>query len=64
VPISSGFFETIKGSSRIIKGVLPEQDILSAAPHAPEPSLDRPVGAAKMPMGMGRGKKAAMSEYA
>lgn len=64
VPISSGFFETIKGSSRIIKGVLTEQDILSAAPHAPEPSLDRPVGAAKMPMGMGRGKKAAMSEYA
>lgn len=34
VPISSGFFETIKGSSRIIKGVLTEQDILSAPASA------------------------------
>jgi len=47
VPISSGFFETIKGSSRIIKGVLTEQDILSAAPHAPEEDLERKVGAGK-----------------
>ena len=46
VPISSGFFETIKGSSRIIKGVLTEQDILGAAPHAPEADLERPVGSA------------------
>ena len=45
VPISSGFFETIKGSSRIIKGVLTEQDILGAPSHAPEPDLERPVGA-------------------
>ena len=45
VPISSGFFETIKGSSRIIKGVLTEQDILSAPAHAPAADLDRPVGA-------------------
>jgi hypothetical protein len=45
VPISSGFFETIKGSSRIIKGVLSEQEILSAAQHAPEADLERPVGA-------------------
>ena len=45
VPISSGFFETIKGSSRIIKGVLTEQDILSAPAHAPAEDLDRPVGA-------------------
>jgi hypothetical protein len=37
VPISSGFFETIKGSSRIIKGVLTEQDILSA-PASADPS--------------------------
>jgi hypothetical protein len=44
VPISSGFFETIKGSSRIIKGVLTEQDILSAPPHAPEEALMRKVG--------------------
>ena len=46
VTVNSGFFETIKGSSRIIKGVLTEQDILSAAQHSPEPSLERPVGAA------------------
>lgn len=51
VPISSGFFETIKGSSRIIKGVLTEQDILSAAPHAPDEELERKVGAAKHKMG-------------
>jgi hypothetical protein len=46
VPISSGFFETIKGSSRIIKGVLTEQDILSAPAQAPSTELQRPVGAA------------------
>jgi hypothetical protein len=46
VPISSGFFETIKGSSRIIKGVLTEQDILSAASAAPAADLDRLVGSA------------------
>jgi hypothetical protein len=46
IPLSSGFFETIKGSSRIIKGVLTEQDILGAPSHAPEASLERPVGAA------------------
>jgi len=44
VPISSGFFETIKGSSRIIKGVLTEQDILSAPAHSPEAPLERRVG--------------------
>ena len=47
VPVSSGFFETIKGSSRIIKGVLSEQDILSAAQHSPEADLERPVGAGR-----------------
>jgi hypothetical protein len=47
VPVSSGFFETIKGSSRIIKGVLTEQDILSAPATAPAPDLERPVGAGK-----------------
>lgn len=45
VPISSGFFETIKGSSRIIKGVLTEQDILGAPAQAPSADLHRPVGA-------------------
>jgi hypothetical protein len=49
VPISSGFFETIKGSSRIIKGVLTEQDILSAPPRAPSAELDRMVGGAIHP---------------
>jgi len=53
VPISSGFFETIKGSSRIIKGVLTEQDILGAPAQAPvhdhplSESVNRRVGAGK-----------------
>jgi hypothetical protein len=50
VAISSGFFETIKGSSRIIKGVVTEQDILSApsvAPVVSDSSLSRMVGSAK-----------------
>jgi len=47
VPISSGFFETIKGSSRVIKGVLTEQDILSAPARAPEADLERSVGAGR-----------------
>lgn len=64
VPISSGFFETIKGSSRIIKGVLTEQDILGAPSHAPEPSLERPVGAGKHEMtAMGKGRRKAHAEY-
>ena len=50
IPISSGFFETIKGSSRIIKGVLTEQDILSAPEHSPSSELERPIGAGRMPM--------------
>ena len=73
VPISSGFFETIKGSSRIIKGVLTEQDILSAPAQAPSVELERPVGAA-MPSGaqaviaakrsaMGGRRGGAMSAY-
>lgn len=49
VPISSGFFETIKGSSRVIKGVLSEQDILGASNAAPSPELQRPVGAGRKP---------------
>lgn len=48
VPISSGFFETIKGSSRIIKGVLTEQDILGAPARAPGDDLERPVGGSKL----------------
>lgn len=50
IAISSGFFETIKGSSRIIKGVLTEQDILSApsvAETVTDSSLRRLVGGAE-----------------
>jgi len=60
VPISSGFFETIKGSSRIIKGVLSEQDILSAPSQAPSDELKRSVGAAAPRMTVG-GMKGYMS---
>ena len=59
VPISSGFFETIKGSSRIIKGVLTEQDILGSPAQAQEMSyqlasqqVDRRVGAGKKEHGV------------
>lgn len=64
VPISSGFFETIKGSSRIIKGVLSEQEILGAAQHTPEVGLDRPVGAARPRAGVGAPRRmGGMSGY-
>lgn len=46
IAVNSGFFETLAGSSRIIKGVLNEADIISA-PMAPESSnqgLARVVG--------------------
>jgi hypothetical protein len=47
IAVNSGYFETIKGSSRIIKGVLTEQDILSAplGPGSSEAHMDRFVGA-------------------
>jgi hypothetical protein len=61
IPISSGFFETIKGSSRIIKGVLTEQDILSAPAQAPSTELKRPVGAA-MPR-QGGARQGGMASY-
>jgi hypothetical protein len=38
ITANSGFFESIRGSSRIIKGVLSEQDII-AAPLAPAGTL-------------------------
>jgi hypothetical protein len=47
IPVSSGFFETIKGSSRVIKGVLTEQDILGSPAAAPSSDLERPVGAGR-----------------
>jgi len=47
ITANSGFFESIRGSSRIIKGVLSEQDIINApvAPMAVRASLERMVGA-------------------
>ena len=46
VTVNSGFFESIRGSSRIIKGVLSEQDIISAplAPVATHSDLMRLTG--------------------
>lgn len=50
ITANSGFFESIRGSSRIIKGVLSEQDIISAplAPHGTRDMLQRYVGGAGM----------------
>ena len=46
IAVNSGFFETLAGSSRIIKGVLSEADIISAepAPEGGRADLDRIVG--------------------
>jgi hypothetical protein len=46
ITVNSGFLESIRGSSRIIKGVLSEQDVISAplAPMGVRASLDRVVG--------------------
>jgi hypothetical protein len=48
ITANSGFFESIRGSSRIIKGVLSEQDIISApiAPQGTRDMLSRYVGGA------------------
>ena len=50
ITANSGFFESIRGSSRIIKGVLSEQDIISAplAPQGTRDVLHRYVGGAGM----------------
>ena len=50
ITVNSGFFETVRGSSRIIKGVLSEQDIINAdnAPAMIRSELDRMVGAGSM----------------
>jgi hypothetical protein len=42
ITANSGFFESIRGSSRIIKGVLSEQDIISAPPT--DTPMERIVG--------------------
>jgi hypothetical protein len=46
ITANSGFFESIRGSSRIIKGVLSEQDVISAplAPMGTRAELERMVG--------------------
>jgi len=46
IAVNSGFFETQSGSSRIVKGVLTEQDVISApiAPIASRATLERYVG--------------------
>jgi hypothetical protein len=47
VTANSGFFETIKGSSRILRGVVTEQDILGAPVSEPVQSMERMVGEGK-----------------
>ena len=56
ITVNSGFFETIKGSSRILKGVVTEQDILAApiAAVTATADLERLVG---------EGKKRHMSKH-
>jgi len=53
ITANSGFFESIRGSSRIIKGVLSEQDIISAplAPEGTSSGLERLVGGSYHAMG-------------
>lgn len=50
ITANSGFFESVRGSSRIIKGVLSEQDIIAAplAPSGTRASLARMVGGKMM----------------
>ena len=52
ITANSGFFESVRGSSRIIKGVLSEQDIIAAplAPAGTRSSLARMVGGKMMAM--------------
>jgi hypothetical protein len=46
ITANSGFFESVRGSSRIVKGVLDERSIISAPPaNMTRASLDRFVGA-------------------
>jgi len=55
ITANSGFFESIRGSSRIIKGVLSEQDIIGAplAPTATRQELCRYVGGAGLMSSLG-----------
>jgi hypothetical protein len=55
ITANSGFFESIRGSSRIIKGVLSEQDIIGAplAPTATRQELSRYVGSGGLMSSLG-----------
>ena len=59
ITANSGFFESVRGSSRILKGILSEQDIISAplAPEGTTSMLSRWVGG-----GMGGALANAMSK--
>jgi hypothetical protein len=63
ITANSGFFETIKGASRILRGVVTEQDILGAPVVEPEQSMDRMVGEGKHQRHMGHGKHHKMQKY-
>jgi len=57
VTANSGFFETIKGASRILRGVVTEQDILGAPVSEPVHSMERMVGEGKHHGHMSKHKK-------
>lgn len=63
ITANSGFFESIRGSSRIIKGVLSEQDIISAplAPMGTRSALHRWVGSGMKGMATILGKTPSLS---
>ncbi len=44
ISVNSGFFESLAGSSRVVKGVLSEADIISAEPAPESGSMNRLVG--------------------
>jgi len=60
ITANSGFFESIRGSSRIIKGVLSEQDIISAppAPMLTHDNLKRMVGGVSLKGMLGKAMEA------
>jgi hypothetical protein len=61
IAANSGFFETIRGSSRIVKGVVTETDILAAPVQEVPQSLERMVGEGKHKGHVGR--KPGMAGY-
>jgi hypothetical protein len=63
VTANSGFFETIRGSSRILRGVVTEQDILAAPVSEAPQSMERMVGEGKHKGHLGQAKKSGMAAY-